>query len=73
MVLLDNMDDAALSAAVAAVREVADASGRSILTEASGTITFERLAALRATGVDRVSTSVLTMDAHAVDFGFDAS
>ena len=30
-----------------------------------------RLAALRATGVDRVSTSALTMGVRVADFGFD--
>lgn len=69
MVLLDNMDDAALAAAVAAVREAAG--GRTCLTEASGGITFERLASLASTGVDRVSTSALTL-APPLDFGLDA-
>lgn len=70
MVLLDNMNDAMLTAAVAACREAAHASGRTVLTEASGTITIERLAALRQTGVDRVSSSALTL-APPVDFGLD--
>ena len=71
MVLLDNMDDATLAAAVGVVREAAGKPGRRVLTEASGGITFERLGALRATGVDRVSTSLLTMGARAIDFGLD--
>lgn len=67
-VLLDNMDDATL---VDAVRVVRDAAGdRACLTEASGRITFERLPALVATGVDRVSTSALTF-ARPLDFGLD--
>jgi nicotinate-nucleotide pyrophosphorylase (carboxylating) len=70
IVLLDNMDDATLTAAVTACKEEATARHRPILTEASGTITFERLAALRATGVDRVSASALTWTAP-VDFGLD--
>lgn len=70
IVLLDNMDDATLSHAVHAVREVAADVGRRILTEASGGISFERLPALRATGVDRVSTSAITL-APALDFGLD--
>ena len=69
MVLLDNMDDATLSEAVEAVRAATPAGGR-CLTEASGGITFERLAALRATGVDRVSASALTLAAP-LDVGLD--
>lgn len=68
-VLLDNMDDATLSEAVAAVREAAGE--RPCMTEASGRILFERLPALAATGVDRVSTSRLTL-APPLDFGLDA-
>lgn len=68
-VLLDNMGDEALTEAVRAVR--AAAGGRRVLTEASGRITFERLAELAATGVDRVSASALTM-AGPLDFGLDA-
>jgi len=67
-VLLDNMDDAALVAAVAAVRDAAGE--RTCLTEASGRVTFERLRALGATGVDRVSASALTLAAP-LDFGLD--
>ena len=44
--------------------------GRPCLTEASGGIGFERLPALRRAGVDRVSSSALTL-APPVDFGFD--
>lgn len=69
-VLLDNMDDAMLARAVSAVREVAG--DRPCLTEASGGITFDRLPALAATGVDRVSTSRLTL-APPLDFGLDAT
>ncbi|MBN2405278.1 MAG: carboxylating nicotinate-nucleotide diphosphorylase [Coriobacteriia bacterium] len=69
MVLLDNMDDAATAGAVTAVRAACPA-GRDCLTEASGGITFDRLAGLRATGVDRVSSSALTLAAP-IDFGLD--
>ncbi len=72
IVLLDNMDDVSLSEAVAAVRDVAHSSGHVCLTEASGAIGFERLPALRQAGVDRVSSSALTL-APPVDFGFDES
>ena len=68
-VLLDNMDDATLARSVAAVREAA--AGRPVLTEASGRVTFGRLKALAATGVDRVSASALTL-APPLDFGLDS-
>lgn len=69
MVLLDNMDDTALAAAVAAVR-FATPRGRTCLTEASGGITYERLGSLAATGVDRASASALTL-APPLDVGLD--
>jgi nicotinate-nucleotide pyrophosphorylase (carboxylating) len=68
-VLLDNMADATLARAVAAVHGTA--SERVCLTEASGGITFERLPALIVAGVDRVSTSALTLAAP-LDFGLDS-
>lgn len=70
IVLLDNMDDARLAEAVLAVREAADAAGHRVLTEASGGVRIERLDALRSAGVDRVSTSALTL-ARPLDFGLD--
>jgi nicotinate-nucleotide pyrophosphorylase len=68
--LLDNMDDAALAAAVKACRAAAAAQGAVVLTEASGSIGLARMAALRRSGVDRVSSSGLTLAAP-VDFGLD--
>jgi nicotinate-nucleotide pyrophosphorylase (carboxylating) len=70
IVLLDNMDDAGLAEAVLVVRAAASEAGHRCLTEASGGVTFERLAALAATGVDRVSTSKLTL-APPVDVALD--
>jgi nicotinate-nucleotide pyrophosphorylase (carboxylating) len=70
LVLLDNMDAATIRAAVRAVKEEAARTGRSVLTEASGGLSFERLAELRDTGVDRVSTSAITL-ALPVDVGLD--
>ncbi len=70
IVLLDNMDDATLMRAVEACKEAAELRGRPVLTEASGTVTYERLAALKRAGVDRVSASALTLTAP-VDFGLD--
>ncbi|MDO8916133.1 MAG: carboxylating nicotinate-nucleotide diphosphorylase [Coriobacteriia bacterium] len=69
MVLLDNMDDATLARAVAAVRDATPA-GRVCLTEASGSMTSGRLPALVAAGIDRVSASALTF-APPLDFGLD--
>ncbi len=64
IVLLDNMDDAAL--AEAARR----AAGR-VLLEASGNMTVERLPRVAATGVDFVSMGALTHGARAVDVSFE--
>lgn len=70
IVLLDNMDDAALADAVAAIEAVCSQTDRECLTEASGGITYERLALVRLTGVDRVSSSAITL-APPIDFGLD--
>jgi nicotinate-nucleotide pyrophosphorylase (carboxylating) len=69
LVLLDNMDDEGLAAAVAAVRATTPEGG-ACLTEASGGITIERLAGIAAAGVDRVSASALTFAAP-LDIGLD--
>lgn len=69
LVLLDNMDDATLLRAVSAVRAATPEQGR-CLTEASGGVTFERLARLAGLGLDRVSASALTL-ALPLDFGLD--
>ena len=60
MLLLDNLGDAELAAAV---KQVA---GR-VPTEASGGVTIERLPRIAATGVDYVSVGALTHSAIAVD------
>lgn len=65
VVLLDNMDDAQLRAAVALV------DGRS-LTEASGGVTLDTVAGIAATGVDRISIGALTHSAAAFDVALDA-
>lgn len=70
IVLLDNMDDDQLAQAVRECRAAAAAHGRTVVLEASGGITIERASALAATGVDRVSSSALTL-ALPVDFGLD--
>jgi nicotinate-nucleotide pyrophosphorylase (carboxylating) len=71
MVLLDNFDDSALFAAVPPLRAAAEAAGRTLIIEASGGITLARVRALRASGVDRVSTSALTFGVPVIDFGLD--
>jgi nicotinate-nucleotide pyrophosphorylase (carboxylating) len=60
LILLDNMDDATLSQAVALVK------GRAVL-EVSGGVTLERLPVLARIGVDYVSLGALTHSARAVD------
>ena len=64
IVLLDNMDDAAMAEAVRR------AGGR-VLLEASGNMTLERLPRVAATGVDFVSLGALTHGARAVDISFE--
>lgn len=61
MVLLDNMDLTTLRQAVQINQ------GRAVL-EISGGVTPEGLAALAATGVDRISMGTLTKDVQATDF-----
>jgi nicotinate-nucleotide pyrophosphorylase (carboxylating) len=63
-VLLDNMSPAQLAQAVKL------AAGR-VLTEASGTITAERIGAVAASGVDLISSGWITHSAPALDFGLD--
>ncbi len=64
IVLLDNMDDAAVAEAVRR------AAGR-VLLEASGNMTLERLPRIAATGVDFVSMGAITHSARAVDVSFE--
>jgi nicotinate-nucleotide pyrophosphorylase (carboxylating) len=64
IVLLDNMD-------VAAMREaVARTAGRALL-EASGGVTLENVAAIAATGVDLISVGALTHSAPALDISLE--
>jgi nicotinate-nucleotide pyrophosphorylase (carboxylating) len=60
-IMLDNMDDATMKDAVALVAGRAE-------TEASGNMTEERLASLKATGVDFVSFGELTHTVKIFDF-----
>jgi nicotinate-nucleotide pyrophosphorylase (carboxylating) len=70
IVMLDNMDDAAVAAAVTAVREASGRAGRAVEVEVSGGVSIERLPSLARIGVDRVSTSRITL-ALPVDYGLD--
>jgi len=63
--LLDNMEPADLSAAVA--ERDAGAGGHRIELEASGGVTLESVAAVAATGVDFISVGALTHSAPALD------
>lgn len=64
IVLLDNMDTPTVEEAVRRTR------GRALL-EASGGITFERVAALARAGVDAISVGALTHSTPAADIGLD--
>ncbi len=67
VVLLDNMSPAELSRAVALRNEL----GRDVELEASGGISLENVAAVAASGVDRISVGALTHSAPALDIGLD--
>lgn len=70
LVLLDNMSDDMLVEAVHAARQAAEKRGAPVLLEVSGGVVRSRVPVLRLSGVDRVSSSALTM-ACPVDFGLD--
>ena len=63
-VLLDNMDPPMLAEAVGMV------GGRAV-TEASGRITLDNVAAVAATGVDMISSGYITHSAPILDLGLD--
>lgn len=64
IVLLDNMDTPTMAEAVRRAK------GRAI-TEASGSITLQRIAELARVGVDAISIGALTHSAPAADIGLD--
>lgn len=68
IVLLDNMTTDELRTAVAE----RDAHAPRILLEASGGVSLETIAAIAATGVDRISSGALTHQAVSVDIALDA-
>jgi nicotinate-nucleotide pyrophosphorylase (carboxylating) len=53
------------------VRLFKRASGRRVLTEASGGITVKSIGAFAATGVDRISVGALTHSAPALDLSME--
>ena len=65
IIMLDNMDTAGIRAGVEMVQ------GRAI-TEASGSMTLERVREVALTGVDFISVGSLTHAAGSVDIGLDA-
>jgi nicotinate-nucleotide pyrophosphorylase (carboxylating) len=68
ILLLDNMDDAMTSLAVQTIRSKV---GDRVVVEASGGITFARIASLAAIGVDVISVGALTHSAPAADVALD--
>lgn len=67
ILLLDNMDLAAMTDAVQRIRELARGEGRDVLLEASGGITLQNVGAVAACGVDRLSIGSLTHSVPAID------
>lgn len=67
IILLDNMDNETLSKAVTLAK------AKNILTEASGNVSLDTVAAIAKTGVDVISVGRLTHSVRAVDIGLDAA
>jgi len=67
IIMLDNMDPAAMAEAVAVIRKLAP----HILLEASGGITPERVADVARSGVDVISVGGLTHSFQALDISLD--
>lgn len=67
IVLLDNMSPATLIEAVA----IRDDMNTAVELEASGGVSLETVAAIAATGVERISAGALTHQAVWLDFGLD--
>jgi nicotinate-nucleotide pyrophosphorylase (carboxylating) len=67
-VLLDNMNPEGV---LRCVKELGAFEGRGPWVEASGGITLDNVADYAATGVDLVSTSVITNSAPVLDLGLD--
>ncbi len=67
IILLDNFELSDLRKAV----EHRDGSGSRVELEASGNVKIDTIAAIAATGVDRISSGALTHQATSLDLGFD--
>lgn len=63
VIMLDNMSHAMMEQAVAQVR----ASGKKVVTEASGNVTLARIRAIAETGVDYISVGALTHSVMSAD------
>ncbi|MHB8840797.1 MAG: carboxylating nicotinate-nucleotide diphosphorylase [Candidatus Aquicultor sp.] len=66
IILLDNMDISLLGNSVAVI-------GDKALTEASGGVTLATIAAIAATGVDRISVGAITQAAKPLDISLDVT
>lgn len=66
-VLLDNMSPDEVAEAIA----LRDGAGSRCLLEASGGVTLDNVASYAATGVDLISTGLITNSAPVLDFGLD--
>ena len=67
IIMLDNMDNAAMTEAVRIIKEA----GRGIKTEASGNMSIPRLKEVAATGVDYISVGALTHTVKAMDISMN--
>ncbi|MCY3711825.1 MAG: carboxylating nicotinate-nucleotide diphosphorylase [Gemmatimonadetes bacterium] len=69
-IMLDNMSDEEMRTAVGRIRALT-AADRSIVIEASGAITLERIEEIAKTGVDVISVGALTHSAPALDISLN--
>ena len=67
IIMLDNMDNATMAAAVQRIK----ASGKAIKTEASGNMSIPRLVEVAATGVDYISVGALTHTVKGMDISMN--
>lgn len=67
IIMLDNMDNATMTAAVQKIK----ASGKAIKTEASGNMSIPRLVEVAATGVDYISVGALTHTVKGMDISMN--
>jgi len=71
LVLLDNMSPTTLREAVAIAASHRDATGRTVLLEASGGLSLATARAVARTGVDFISVGALTHSSPILDIGLD--